>query len=108
MQQILLPRLHSPKVSGRWSHIEEQAYEYGQVYDSYFATEENWKRFRARGMDGLISYRRLGKYVKVIGGLLASDEEKPGLLQEYNKQADSFGLLTSFYDVAGRDVELFR
>jgi phosphatidylglycerol lysyltransferase len=108
MQQLLLPRIHSPKVSGRWSHVEEQAYEYGQVYDSYFATEHGWKRFRARGGDGLISYRRRGKYVKVIGGLLARNEEKPRLLREYTKLSDSFGLLTSFYNVKDQDLELFR
>ena len=107
MQQ-LLPRIHSPKVSDRWSHIEEQAFEHGQAYDSYFATEEGWKRFRARGLDGLISYRRMGKYVKAIGGLLASDDEKPRLLREYTRLSDSFGLLTSFYNVVEEDVELFR
>ncbi len=107
MQQ-LLPRIHSPKVSDRWSHIEEQAFEHGRAYDSYFATEEGWKRFRARGLDGLISYRRMGKYVKAIGGLLASDDEKPRLLREYTRLSDSFGLLTSFYNVVEEDVELFR
>ena len=108
MQQLLLPRIHSPRVSSRWSHIEEQAYEYGRAYDSYFATEDGWKRFRGRGLDGLISYRRLGKYVKVIGGLLARDEEKPRLLREFTRLSDSFGLLTSFYNVTEHDVELFR
>jgi len=108
MQQLLSPRLHSPKLSNRWSHIEEQAYEYGQAYDSYFATEDGWKRFRTRGLDGLISYRRLGKYVKVIGGLLACDQEKPRLLREYTRLSDSFGLLTSFYNVTEQDVELYR
>jgi phosphatidylglycerol lysyltransferase len=108
MQQLLLPRLHLPKISDHWSHIEEQAFEFGQVYDSYFATEEGWKRFRARGQDGLISYRRMGKYVKVIGGLLARDEEKPRLLREYNRLSDSFGLLTSFYNIGEKDLPLFR
>jgi phosphatidylglycerol lysyltransferase len=108
MQQLLLPRIHSPKISDRWSHTEEQAYEFGQTYDSYFATEDGWKRFRAPGLDGLISYRRMGKYFKAIGGLLASDEEKPRLLREFNKLADSFGLLASFYNVTEQDVELYR
>lgn len=108
MQQLLLPpRGVSPSLD-RWSQIEEQAFEFGRVYDSYFSTEEGWKRFRVKGRPGLISYRRLGKHVKVIGGLLASDEAKPRLLREYNKFADSFGLLTSFYNVAEGDIDLFR
>jgi hypothetical protein len=76
MQQ-LLPSLDVPPISPRWLQTEQQAFESGQVYDSYFATEEGWKRFRLKGRAGLISYRRLGKYVKVLGGLLADDEEKP-------------------------------
>ena len=46
--------------------------------------------------------------MKVIGGLLAADDEKPGLLQEYNELADSFGLLTSFYNISESDVGVFR
>ena len=108
MQQLLLPTIESPSTSSRWNHIEEQAYEHGQVYDSYFATEDNWKRYRVKGLDGLFSYRRLGKYVKVVGGLLASDAEKPRLLREYTHMADSFGLVTSFYNVVEQDLDLFR
>jgi phosphatidylglycerol lysyltransferase len=108
MQQLLLPRFDVPSPSSRWLQIEEQAFEFGHAYDSYFATEERWKRFRAKGQAGLFSYRRLGKYVKAIGGLLASDEEKPRLLREYNELADSFGLLTSFYNIPEHDLELFR
>jgi phosphatidylglycerol lysyltransferase len=108
MQQLLLPRPVAPSVSSRWLESEELAFEFGQVYDSYFATEEGWKRFRVKNRPGLISYRRLGKYVKVIGGLLAGDEEKPRLLQEFNELADSFGLLTSFYNIPDDDIDLFR
>jgi phosphatidylglycerol lysyltransferase len=108
MQQLLLPRPVAPSVSSRWLESEELAFEFGQVYDSYFATEEGWKRFRVKNRPGLISYRRLGKYVKVIGGLLAGDEEKPRLLQEFNELADSFGLLTSFYNIPEDDIDLFR
>ena len=108
MQQLLLPSIDVPSLSPRWSQIEEQAFEFGQVYDSYFATEEGWKRFRVRGLEGLISYRRMGKYVKAIGGLLASDEEKPELLREYTRMSDSYGLVTSFYNVSEEDLPVFR
>ena len=108
MQQLLLPTIESPSISSRWNHIEEQAYDYGRVYDSYFATEDGWKRFRVRGLDGLFSYRRLGRYVKVVGGLLASDAEKPRLLREYTHMADSYGLVTSFYNVIEEDLDVFR
>ena len=108
MQQQLLPSLDVPSISPRWLRTEEQVFESGQVYDSYFATEEGWKRFRVKGRAGLISYRRLGKYVKVFGGLLADDEEKPRLLRGFNELADSFGLLTSFYNIPENEIDLFR
>jgi phosphatidylglycerol lysyltransferase len=108
MQQLLSPSFDVPSSSSQWLETEEQAFEFGQVYDSYFATEEGWKRFRVKGRAGLFSYRRLGKYVKVIGGLLADDAEKPRLLQEYNELADSFGLLTSFYNISESDIGVFR
>jgi phosphatidylglycerol lysyltransferase len=108
MQQLLLPSVDVPSRTSRWSHIEEQAFEFGLVYDSYFTTEDNWKRFRAKGLDGLISYRRLGKYVKVVGGLLASDEEKPQLLREFTQLSDSYGLYSSFYNIVENDIDHFR
>ncbi len=107
-QHLVLPSLEVPSISPRWLQTEEQAFEYGQVYDSYFATQEGWKRFRVRGRAGLISYRRLGRHVKVFGGLLADQEEKPRLLREFKELADSFGMLTSFYNIAENEIDLFR
>ena len=83
----------------RWLRAESQAYVHGKVYDSYFATERGWKRFWSPDRTGLVSYRRLGKYVKVVGGLLASDEEKPQLLREFLAFAQSHGLVVTFFNV---------
>ena len=107
-QPFCLPSLEVPPVSGGWVETEQQAFEFGQVYDSYFATEDGWKRFRVKGRSGVVAYRRLGRHVKVLGGLLASDDDKPILLREFIRRADSFGLISSFYNITDHDLGLFR
>jgi phosphatidylglycerol lysyltransferase len=94
--------------ANRWLRAEHQAYTYGKVYDSYFATECGWKRFWSADRSGLVSYRRLGRYVKSVGGLLASEEEKPNLLREFINFAQSHGLDATFFNVTEEDAELFR
>jgi phosphatidylglycerol lysyltransferase len=97
--------LHS---SNRWLRAERQAFAHGSVYDSYFATESGWKRFWSLDRSGVVSYRRLGRYVKVIGGLLARDEDKPQLLREFVAFARSHRLLVTFFNVTEEDALLFR
>jgi phosphatidylglycerol lysyltransferase len=106
-QTLRLPR-GDLQASHRWLRAEHQAFTYGTVYDSYFATESGWKRFWSLDRSGLVSYRRLGRYVKVIGGLLARDEDKPQLLQEFVAFARSHRLLVTFFNVTEEDAALFR
>jgi phosphatidylglycerol lysyltransferase len=96
------------QVSDRWRRVEHQAFTHGKVYDSYFATEAGWKRFWSPDRSGLVSYRRLGKYVKVIGGLLASEEDKPQLLREFITFAQSHRLIVTFFNVTAEDAPIFR
>ncbi len=107
-QQVLAPPCGVEHVSNRWRRTEHQAYMYGKVYDSYFATESGWKQFWSPDRSGLVSYRRLGRHVKVIGGLLASDEEKPQLLREFVVFAQSHRLSTTFFNVTEEDAPIFR
>jgi phosphatidylglycerol lysyltransferase len=106
-QTLTLPR-DDLQASHRWLRAEHQAFTYGTVYDSYFATESGWKRFWSLDRSGVVSYRRLGRYVKVIGGLLARDEDKPQLLQEFVAFARSHRLLVTFFNVTEEDAALFR
>jgi phosphatidylglycerol lysyltransferase len=107
-QQILAEPRDIRRAPDRWARAESQAYAYGNVYDSYFATEHGWKRFWSSDRSGLISYRRLGKYVKAVGGLLASDENKPQLLREFSAFVKSHKLNVSFFNVTEADAALFR
>ena len=107
-EQILAQSPGSLHASNRWLRAEHQAFAHGSVYDSYFATESGWKRFWSLDRSGLVSYRRLGRYVKVIGGLLARDEDKPQLLREFVAFAQSHRLLVTFFNVTKEDATLFR
>jgi len=107
-EQTQTPPRGDLQASHRWLRAEHQAFTYGAVYDSYFATEIGWKRFWSRDRTGLVSYRRLGRYVKVIGGLLARDEDKPRLLREFAAFARSHRLLVTFFNVTEEDAALFR
>lgn len=109
MQQLLAlpPQFETPE-STRWQDAEEHAFQYGQAYDSYFTTEPGWKRFWGPGRSGVISYRRMGRYVKCVGGLLAHDDDKPLLLRNFVRFAESAGLYTSFYNVTESDLDVFR
>jgi phosphatidylglycerol lysyltransferase len=105
---FLAPPSGAPQVSKGWLRAESHAYVHGKVYDSYFATERGWKRFWLPDRTGLVSYRRMGKYVKVVGGLLASDEKKPQLLREFLGFAKSHGLVVTFFNVTETDAPIFR
>jgi phosphatidylglycerol lysyltransferase len=107
-RQVLAPPSGAQQVSKGWLRAESQAYVHGKVYDSYFATERGWKRFWLPDRTGLVSYRRMGKYVKVVGGLLASDEKKPQLLREFLAFAKSHGLVVTFFNVTETDAPIFR
>jgi phosphatidylglycerol lysyltransferase len=106
--QTILTRPQESLESNRWLRVEHQAFTCGAVYDSYFATESGWKRFWSTDRRGLVSYRRLGRYVKVIGGLLARDEDKPQLLREFVAFARSHRLLVTCFNVTEEDAPLFR
>ena len=109
MQQLLAPpQQESGPVSNRWLRTEQQAFEYGRTYDSYFATESGWKRFRSADRSGVISYRRQGRFVKVIGGLLASGQDKPQLLREFVKFVQRHRLVATFFNVTEEDAALYR
>jgi phosphatidylglycerol lysyltransferase len=107
-QQVCATSIGTRNAANRWLRVERQAYTYGRVYDSYFATERGWKRFWSADRSGLVSYRRLGRYVKSVGGLLAGEEEKPNLLREFITFAQSHGLVATFFNVTEEDAALFR
>ena len=57
---------------------------YGDTYASYLVTEPDWETFWGRGHRGVVRFARWGgRYVMVVGGLLAPPEERERLLGDF-------------------------
>src|SRR5438270_10353544 len=88
--------------------LEEYAYRFGRSYDSYLATEPGRQCFWSRDRQGVVAFIRIGKYLKISGGLLAPDEHKADLLRQLVQYADRRKLFLSFYNIADDELPLFR
>lgn len=88
--------------------IEQFAYRYGQVYDSHLAAEADRQRFRATDGSGMLSYVRLGRHLKIGGGLLAPAESRERLLREFLEQCRVRKQTAAFFTITEADVELFH
>ncbi len=88
--------------------LEEYAYRYGRTYDSYLVNDTDRECFWSRGGEGAVGFVRMGRYLKVCGGLLAPDECKGLLLAELVEHAARRGHCLSFYNVTDDDLPLFR
>ncbi|WP_397569948.1 phosphatidylglycerol lysyltransferase domain-containing protein [Schlesneria sp. T3-172] len=98
--------LHTP-VNQR-GRLEEIAFQYGQAYDSYLATEGRLRQFWLRNGSAVIVYVRLGSFVHVQGGLLGPASQHPALLNEFKAFLERKRYQATFYNVADSNLELFR
>lgn len=105
-QGVGQPASFAPPIS--WERRETLAYEHGQAFDSYYMIEPGWKRFWASDHSGYLGYRRMGRYVKVVGGLLAPEESKPRLLEEFCEFIDRRGLTATMLNITDADLPLLR
>jgi len=88
--------------------LEEYAYRYGRTYDSYLVNDADRECFWSRGGEGAVGFVRMGRHLKVGGGLLAPDGCKGLLLAELVDHAARRGQCLSFYNVTDDDLPLFR
>src|SRR5271169_6284278 len=96
-----------PAIAVRRS-VECFAFQFGRSYDSYLSTDPGRQCFWANGGHGLIVYAPVGKYLNVVGGLLADEDDKESLLAEFVDYAHQRRLYVSFYNIADEEVPLFR
>lgn len=97
-----------PSAAPRKRFLEEMAFRHGQYYDSYLATDSDRETFWSRDGLGAVAFVRVGRYLNVGGGLLASERHRESLLAEVIAAADRHGEVLSFYNVAESDLPLFR
>jgi phosphatidylglycerol lysyltransferase len=84
------------------------AYEHGQVYDSYLAVESEREWFWSADRRGVLSYVRLGRQVKVGGGLLAPADARETLLREFLEMCGRRKWSVAFFTITDEDVALFQ
>lgn len=89
------------------SLLEEFAFRHGESYDSYLVTEDRREYFWCRDRSGVVGFVRHGKYAHVVGGLLATDENKSLLLADFLAFAERGKLHVTFYNVCPENEPLF-
>ena len=88
--------------------VEHLAYRFGQAYDSYLVVESDRRYFWSRDRTGVVGYAERGKYVHVVGGLLAAPEARADLLAQFLRFLDERrGKSVIFYNLVTDDLPLF-
>lgn len=87
---------------------EHYAYEFGETYDSYLATEDDRQYFWSPGRRGVIAFVRWGSALNVLGGLLAAPEHREELLNKFVEFVEQNKLIANFFNLGRTDVRFFR
>lgn len=90
------------------AQLEHYAYEYGETYDSYLATEDDRQYFWSPQRCGVIGFVRWGRVLNVIGGLLTPPEHQEELLKSFLEFVELNQLTVNFFNLGRADEKLFR
>jgi len=107
---LLLREAQDVKNQQRDAWIEECSFQYGVSYDSYLINDGNRQVFHAENGVGLLGYIRDGKYLHVIGGILApSAAEKVELIRDFLRASRDWKMKTVlFHNIIAEDLPLFE
>jgi phosphatidylglycerol lysyltransferase len=90
------------------SLLEQYAYEYGETYDSYLATEDDRQYFWSPRRKGVIGFVRWHSVLNILGGLLAAPEHQEELLEKFLEFVRLNRLTVNFFNVGRVQQKLFR
>lgn len=93
---------------GAFAALERLAFEHGRYYDSYLAIEPGRGCFFSPDRRGALAFALLGKYVKVVGGLLCPPDHRDELLDHFMAHARARRLHVAFYNIGDDETPLFR
>lgn len=88
--------------------VERLTFRNGQVCASHFVAESNQQRFWRSDRSGVVVYVDTDGPLKVSGGLLAGDEDKPQLLDEFLTFIRKRNRSAVFFNIADNDLPLFQ
>ena len=89
-------------------HLRQFVSRHGQLYDSYLATEPGREAFWSTGNRGVVTFVRHKRHVLVAGGLIAPEDEKERLLNEFLDHTERLRLRPVFLGIPDEDLPLFR
>lgn len=88
--------------------LERYAYEYGETYDAYLATEDDRQYFWSPGRRGVIGFVRWRRTLNVVGGLLAAPEYREKLLKEFLEFVQRNRFTVNFFNLGRTEAKFFR
>ena len=88
--------------------LEELAYQHGLYFDSYLVTEPNREYLWSSNDRAVVGFARVGRYLHVVGGVLAHESDKPRMLSELVAFARLNRLTISFFHIEDREIPQFR
>jgi phosphatidylglycerol lysyltransferase len=88
--------------------MEHCAFLYGETYDAYLVTESDREYFFSTGRRGVVGFKRWGRNLQVIGGLLADPADQEQLLLELLAFARRRRWRVTFFGIGRSDFKLFR
>lgn len=87
--------------------LEHYAYEWGETYDAYLATEDDRQYFWSPERKGVVGFVRCGRTLNVLGGLLAEPRHKEELLRSLLEFVRLNGLKVNFFNLGRLEKRLF-
>jgi phosphatidylglycerol lysyltransferase len=90
------------------ARLEDYAFRFGRAYDSYLAMDLDGEYFWSSDRRGVLRFARHGRYVVVIGGLLAPPDAWDSSLAEFMEFAGRHGYHVTFSNVDEGCLHLFR
>lgn len=88
--------------------LERYAYEYGETYDAYLATENDREYFWSPGRMGVVAFARWHGVLNVLGGLLTAAEHREKLLGHFLEFVRLNRLTVNFFNIGRMQEKLFR
>lgn len=88
--------------------LDAFVFRHGAQYDSYLCTEPDRSLFWSHGNRGVLSFKQVGRHLLVAGGLIAPDEAKSALLEEFLAHAARLKLRPVFFCILEADLPYFR
>jgi phosphatidylglycerol lysyltransferase len=95
-----------PRPLATW--LRQLAIDHGDTYASYLITEPDREYFWAADRQGVVGFRRRGRYLTVADGLLAAPDDRSQLLADFLAFTQANRWHVTFVNVPRNEINVFR